>query len=154
MKKHIDNHLNPHSSKARRNVTNQVNTTASLLNATNLTNTIAAVASGGSSADALASKAASNFLAMEANKNNLSPRMTPIVKHELYFPQCYGSPFNQSFPGGAGTPLIQEVGNGANGGGGVAGSEVEHVNNNNSGESSPTGIAVNGTDTGVTAVTR
>lgn len=142
MKKHIDNHLNPHTNKARR--TN--NNVSAVLNAANLSNTIAAVASG--AADVLAaSKSASNFLAMDANKNNLSPRMTPVVKHELYFPQCYGPPFNQTFPGSgsAGTPLIQE---------GTA-NEVEHVNNNNSGESSPAALVANGsTDSGVTTVSR
>lgn len=137
MKKHIDNHLNPHSSKGRRAVNNNTN---SVLNAANLTNTIAAVASG--TADVLAtSKTSSNFLAMDVNKNNISPRMTPIVKHELYFPQCYGLPFNQPFPGAAvGTPLIQDI-SGSGVANGSTGSEVDHVNNNNSGEASPTGVS-------------
>lgn len=138
MKKHIDNHLNPHSSKGRRVVNNNTN---SVTNAANLTNTIAAVASG--AADVLAaSKTPSNFLAMDVNKNNISPRMTPIVKHELYFPQCYGLPFNQPFPGvgGVGTPLIQDL-VGSCGANGSTGSEVDHVNNNNSGEASPTGVS-------------
>lgn len=30
-------------------------------------------------------------------QNNLIPRMGPAIKHELYFPQCYGPPFNQAF---------------------------------------------------------
>lgn len=131
VKKHIDNHLNPHSSKGRRNTNN--NTT--VVNAANLSNTIAAVASG--AADLLGAK---NFLSVDSNKNNsLSPRMTPIVKHELYFPQCYGPPFNQPFAGGAG------------GGGPISipepGSEDGIVNNNNSGESSPSRlVTANGAD--------
>ena len=140
MKKHIDNHLNPHSSKGRRNANS-----AAVLNAANLSNTIAAVASG--QADLLASKAAAatNFLSVDNNKNNISPRMTPIVKHELYFPQCYGPPFNQPFPGtpttGGGTPLIQDSASVVNG---TTGSEGGNVNN--SGDSSPTGLAVNPSD--------
>lgn len=124
VKKHIDNHLNPHSSKGRRNTNN--NTT--VVNAANLSNTIAAVASG--AADLLGAK---NFLSVDSsnkNNNNISPRMTPIVKHELYFPQCYGPPFNQPFAGaaGGGGPILNPE----------AGSEDGIVNNNNSGESSPT----------------
>lgn len=144
VKKHIDNHLNPHSNKGRRN-TNNNNNVPNIVNATNLSNTIAAVASG-AAADMLATK---NFLAMDNknNNNSLSPRMTPIVKHELYFPQCYGPPFNQAFPGAVGVPLIQD-------GGSVAGSEGGNVNNNNSGESSPTGMLSNGSDAGGAAVTR
>lgn len=30
-------------------------------------------------------------------QSNLIPRMGPVVKHELYFPQCYAPPFNQAF---------------------------------------------------------
>lgn len=146
VKKHIDNHLNPHSSKGRRNVNN--NNNPAVLNATNLSNTIAAVASGAQ--DLLGSKGGgANFLGVDNNKNNLSPRMTPIVKHELYFPQCYGPPFNQPFPGVTGTivpPLIQDTGSVG------TGSEGGNVNNNNSGESSPTGMLANGAD--VAAVAR
>lgn len=143
MKKHIDNHLNPHSNKGRR-TTNNNNNVPNIVNATNLSNTIAAVASG-----AAADMLATNFLAMDnkINNNSLSPRMTPIVKHELYFPQCYGPPFNQAFPGAVGVPLIQD-------GGSVAGSEGGNVNINNSGESSPTGMLSNGSDAGGAAVTR
>ena len=32
-------------------------------------------------------------------QSNLIPRMGPVVKHELYFPQCYPPPFNQPFGG-------------------------------------------------------
>lgn len=125
VKKHIDNHLNPHSSKGRRNTSNH----ATAVNAANLSNTIAAVASG--AADILGGK---NYPTVDNNKNNISPRITPVVKHELYFPHCYGPPFNQPFAGAAaagGPPLISDVGN-----------EEGIVNNNNSGETSPTGLVV------------
>lgn len=92
------------------------------LNAANLSNTIAAVASGAADILGSAKVAAQNFLGVDNNnKGSISPRMTPI-KHELYFPQCYPSPFNQPFPGG--TPIPEGV----------------NVNNNNSGESSPTAL--------------
>lgn len=132
MKKHIDNHLNPHSAKGRRNANNNNNNGINaVLNATNLTNTIAAVASG-VAADTLASKAASTFLGMD-NKNNIIPRMVhPVVKNELYFPQCYGPSFNQPFPGTTVSAHVQGQSNGSDSSG--------HVNNNNSGESSPTGM--------------
>lgn len=130
VKKHIDNHLNPHSTKARRAPATPTHTTT--INANNLTNTIAAVASG--AAEVLASKGVGNFRTLDVNKNNISPRMTPI-KHELYFPQCYGLPFNQPFHGGStvgGATLVQETSNAATDGPGE--------NNNNSVESSPVGI--------------
>ncbi|XP_055903023.1 zinc finger protein 629 isoform X3 [Eupeodes corollae] len=73
VKKHIDNHMNPHSSKARRQVNH---------NMSNDTKNVAATAA--------------QFLTNMDSKANIIPRMGP-VKHELYFPQCYGSPFNQSF---------------------------------------------------------
>lgn len=124
VKKHIDNHLNPHSNKGRRNTNNNNsnNLNATVLNAANLSNTIAAVASG-----------AADLMASNKTNHSMSPRMAPIIKHELYFPQCYGPPFNQPFAGtgsGAGPPLIQENGEG------------NINNNNNSGESSPTGLVV------------
>lgn len=131
VKKHIDNHLNPHSSKGRRNVNN-----VAVINAANLSNTIAAVASG--SVDNLATKGTASFLDNTKN-HSISPRLTPIVKHELYFPQCYGLPFNQPFPG-TGPAQLQ------NGGNGTSGSEGGSVNNNNSGETSPTEMIVNASD--------
>lgn len=131
MKKHIDNHLNPHSSKGRRNVNN-----VAVINAANLSNTIAAVASG--SVDNLATKGTASFLDNTKN-HSISPRLTTIVKHELYFPQCYGLPFNQPFPGTDPAQL-------QNGGNGTSGSEGGSVNNNNSGETSPTEMIVNASD--------
>lgn len=72
VKKHIDNHMNPHASKSRR------------------------LGPMGSNNDTKPS-----FLSMD-KQTNLIPRMGPVVKHELYFPQCYAPPFNQSFGGGGG----------------------------------------------------
>ncbi|XP_055378519.1 zinc finger protein 37 isoform X2 [Condylostylus longicornis] len=79
VKKHIDNHMNPHSSKSRRHANNLSNTE---------TKHNPAVATAA---------AAAQFLTTMENKTNLIPRMGPVVKHELYFPQCYGPPFNQAF---------------------------------------------------------
>lgn len=80
VKKHIDNHMNPHSSKSRRN---QMNNSAAAVS-------VAAVVTiptiDGSKTP---------FQLME--KQNI-PRMNPAIKHELYFPQCYAPPFgNQTF---------------------------------------------------------
>lgn len=58
--------------------------------AANLASTVQAVADNNNKAAA--------FLSMD-KQTNLIPRMTPVVKHELYFPQCYGPPFNQAFAG-------------------------------------------------------
>lgn len=71
VKKHIDNHMNPHSSKSRR------------LNAA----TMLGGAAGGADGKTF----------IMDKQSNLIPRMGPVVKHELYFPQCYGPPFNQAF---------------------------------------------------------
>ncbi|XP_055692801.1 endothelial zinc finger protein induced by tumor necrosis factor alpha-like isoform X2 [Lutzomyia longipalpis] len=76
VKKHIDNHMNPHSSKSRRGLS----------------------AMAAAAAAAAAETKATPFLSMD-NKSNLIPRMGPVVKHELYFPQCYAPPFNQAFGG-------------------------------------------------------
>jgi hypothetical protein len=85
VKKHIDNHMNPHSKRGRGGA-NAANIMSESKNAAN------------------AAAAAAQFLSMD-NKNNLIPRMGPVVKHELYFPQCYAPPFNQAFVAGAnGTP--------------------------------------------------
>ncbi|XP_037934315.1 endothelial zinc finger protein induced by tumor necrosis factor alpha isoform X10 [Teleopsis dalmanni] len=105
--KHIDNHMNPNATKARRNTTN------------NNTNNHAAVA-----AASAAAAAAANHLMNETknaavaqqflNNNNpaapgdksLIPRsmagannggQQSVVKNELYFPQCYGPAFPQTF---------------------------------------------------------
>lgn len=86
VKKHIDNHMNPNTNKARRSINPSISV--------NLTNTIAAVAAAENSTKT----AAAAFLgtAIDKQQNNLIPRMTAgTVKHELYFPQCYGPPFNQ-----------------------------------------------------------
>jgi hypothetical protein len=84
VKKHIDNHMNPNTKRNRTAAANAANQEAK--NAAN------------------AAAAAAQFLSMD-NKNNLIPRMGPVVKHELYFPQCYAPPFNQAFVAGAnGTP--------------------------------------------------
>ncbi|XP_059608058.1 myeloid zinc finger 1 [Phlebotomus argentipes] len=76
VKKHIDNHMNPHSSKSRRGLS----------------------AMAAAAAAAAAETKATPFLTMD-KQANLIPRMTPVVKHELYFPQCYAPPFNQAFGG-------------------------------------------------------
>lgn len=75
VKKHIDNHMNPHASKSRR--MNSMNTDSS--GAINGTKT--------------------PFQMSMEKQSNLIPRMGPVVKHELYFPQCYAPPFNQAFGG-------------------------------------------------------
>lgn len=116
VKKHIDNHMNPNSTKGRKkkNANNNNN---------NNNNVPAAIASNttqvapeqnhiqtqvqAQAQDIAAVVAAhqqdtkSPFLTKDM-QNNIIPRMTPgIVKHELYFPpQCYGPPFNgQTFNG-------------------------------------------------------
>ncbi|XP_055703829.1 myeloid zinc finger 1-like isoform X3 [Phlebotomus papatasi] len=76
VKKHIDNHMNPHSSKSRRGLS----------------------AMAAAAAAAAAETKATPFLTMD-KQTNLIPRMGPVVKHELYFPQCYAPPFNQAFGG-------------------------------------------------------
>lgn len=92
VKKHIDNHMNPHASKSRRS------------------NAAAAAAAAATAASNLTSSALTGVtnnlvdgtktpfqLAMD-KQSNIIPRMGPAIKHELYFPpQCYGSPFNQAF---------------------------------------------------------
>lgn len=84
VKKHIDNHMNPNSAKSRR-LNSAAATAASMLN-TATTNV----------ATDAATKSASSFLTMD-KQSNIIPRMGPVVKHELYFPQCYAPPFNQAF---------------------------------------------------------
>lgn len=86
VKKHIDNHMNPHASKSRR------------------MNSMNADSSGG----AINGTKTPFQMSME-KQSNLIPRMGPVVKHELYFPQCYAPPFNQAFGqqqshGGSGAP--------------------------------------------------
>lgn len=81
VKKHIDNHMNP-SSKSRR-LNSAAATAASMLNS----------ATSNVATDATKS---STFLTMD-KQSNIIPRMGPVVKHELYFPQCYAPPFNQAF---------------------------------------------------------
>lgn len=68
VKKHIDNHMNPHASKSRRLPT--------------------AMSGDGTKTP---------FQLSMDKQSNLIPRMGPVVKPELYFPQCYAPPFNQAF---------------------------------------------------------
>lgn len=86
VKKHIDNHMNPNTAKSRR-LNSAAATAASMLN-TATTNAVATDA-------ATKSSSASTFLMDK--QSNIIPRMGPVVKHELYFPQCYAPPFNQAF---------------------------------------------------------
>ncbi|KAL5291851.1 jim family protein [Megaselia abdita] len=84
VKKHIDNHMSPNSSKSRRAPaapTQQIQSDNSKHNVT--------------------AAAAAQFITALDNKTNIIPRMVPVVKNELYFPQCYGPHFNQNFPGQA-----------------------------------------------------
>lgn len=80
VKKHIDNHMNPHAAKSRR------------------------LGPMGSNNDTKPS-----FLSSMDKQTNLIPRMGPVVKHELYFPQCYAPPFNQAFGGGGGGGVQQQT---------------------------------------------
>lgn len=104
VKKHIDNHMNPHASKSRR--INHMANAASNLAASNLSS----VAGG------LDGTKTPFQLTMD-KQSNIIPRMGPAIKHELYFPQCYAPPFNQAFGaqqqahGSSGGPS----GNGGNG---------------------------------------
>ncbi|XP_058838623.1 endothelial zinc finger protein induced by tumor necrosis factor alpha isoform X2 [Topomyia yanbarensis] len=86
VKKHIDNHMNPHSSKARK-----LATMTALNNNNNNNNTNN---NNNNNNGTLEQKVSPTFLMDK--QNNLVQRMGP-VKHELYFPQCYGPPFNQPF---------------------------------------------------------
>lgn len=88
VKKHIDNHMNPHSSKSRR--LNQMNNASAAAAAA-----AAAAASVNANTSLDGSKTA--FQLSMDKQNNLIPRMGPAIKHELYFPQCYAPPFNQTF---------------------------------------------------------
>lgn len=82
VKKHIDNHMNPHSSKSRRNQMNNSAATAA-----------AAVAAAATIPAIDGTKTPFQLM----DKQNI-PRMNPAIKHELYFPQCYAPPFgNQTF---------------------------------------------------------
>lgn len=87
VKKHIDNHMNPHSSKSRRNQMNNAAAAAA----------VNAAAAAAVSMPAPIDGTKTPFLSMD-KQNNLIPRMNPSIKHELYFPQCYAPPFgNQTF---------------------------------------------------------
>lgn len=107
VKKHIDNHMNPHSSKGRKrkninnNNNNNNNTEPQQAHAQDLA-TIAAAA-------AHQQDTKGSFLTKDM-QNNVIPRMTPgPIKHELYFPpQCYGPPFNQNFNGTQSGPQQQQ----------------------------------------------
>lgn len=80
VKKHIDNHMSPNSSKSRRAPaapSQQIQSDNSKHNVT--------------------AAAAAQFITALDNKTNIIPRMVPVVKNELYFPQCYGPHFNQNF---------------------------------------------------------
>lgn len=70
--------MNPNTAKGRR------------LHAASMLNAVSGTSGAGSDA-----KSTAAFLTMD-KQSNLIPRMGP-VKHELYFPQCYGPPFNQAF---------------------------------------------------------
>lgn len=82
VKKHIDNHMSPNSSKSRRPPAPP----AQQIQADNNKHNVTAAA-------------AAQFITALDNKTNIIPRMVPVVKNELYFPQCYGPHFNQNFPG-------------------------------------------------------
>ncbi|KAL9906250.1 myeloid zinc finger 1 isoform X2 [Glossina fuscipes] len=114
--KHIDNHMNPNTTKGRRNANSSNNN-----NVNNNHVTAAAVAASAAAA------AAANHLMNESknaavaqqflnnnnpaaqpgdNKSNILPRSMgggaqpgSQVKNELYFPQCYGPPFQHAFQG-------------------------------------------------------
>lgn len=111
VKKHIDNHMNPHSTKGRKkknaNANNANNTAPNPTQVTPDQNHVQTQAQAQAQDIAAVVAAAhqqdtkSPFLTKDM-QNNIIPRMTPgIVKHELYFPpQCYGPPFNgQTFNG-------------------------------------------------------
>lgn len=87
VKKHIDNHMNPHSSKSRRNQMNNAAAAAAVN---------AAAAAAVSMPAPIDSSKAPFQLSMD-KQNNLIPRMNPSIKHELYFPQCYAPPFGNQF---------------------------------------------------------
>lgn len=101
VKKHIDNHMNPHASKSRRLGQMSANAASNLS-----TSALAGVTSN------LDTTKTPFQLTMD-KQSNIIPRMGPTIKHELYFPQCYGPPFNQAFN--------QAHGGGGGGGGGSSG---------------------------------
>ncbi|XP_059216893.1 zinc finger protein 316 isoform X2 [Stomoxys calcitrans] len=112
--KHIDNHMNPTTKRSR-----QANNTANNNNSNNNNNNNNSHAAA--AAASVAAAAAANHLINETknaaaaqqflnnnnpagdNKNNILPRGMGApnpgsqVKNELYFPQCYGPPFQHPF---------------------------------------------------------
>ncbi|XP_075164451.1 zinc finger protein jim isoform X2 [Haematobia irritans] len=110
--KHIDNHMNPTTKRSR-----QANNTANNNSNNNNNNNSHAAAAAASVAAAAAANhlinetknaaAAQQFLNNNNpagdNKNNILPRgmggpnPASQVKNELYFPQCYGPPFQHPF---------------------------------------------------------
>lgn len=105
VKKHIDNHMNPHSSKSRR-LGQMSSNTASNLSTSALTGVTGNLDS-----------TKTPFQLTMDKQSNIIPRMGPTIKHELYFPQCYGPPFNQAFNQAHG-------GGGGSSGGPTSGSSV------------------------------
>lgn len=113
--KHIDNHMNPNTTKRPRQ-SNTNNPNAANVNNPNA-NSHAAAAAAAAAANHLMNEtknAAQQFLnnnnpaaAGGDNKANILPRamaavqnaavQQSVVKNELYFPQCYGPPFQQTF---------------------------------------------------------
>lgn len=103
--KHIDNHMNPNTAKARRTNNNT--------NSNNHASSAAAAAANHlmDSKNAAAAQFLNNNNGPPGsdNKSNIIPRVgmsatngpqqqqQSVVKNELYFPQCYGPPFQQSF---------------------------------------------------------
>ncbi|XP_031629708.1 zinc finger protein 37 isoform X4 [Contarinia nasturtii] len=87
VKKHIDNHMNPHSSKSRRNQMNNAAAAAAAVNAAAAAVAMPAPIDG----------TKTPFQLSMDKQNNLIPRMNPSIKHELYFPQCYAPPFGNQF---------------------------------------------------------
>lgn len=114
VKKHIDNHMNPNSTKGRKkknanNNNNNNNNVVAVPNATqgtpdqnHIQTQVSAQAQDIAAVVAAHQQDSKSAFLTKDMQNNIIPRMTPgIVKHELYFPpQCYGPPFNgQTFNG-------------------------------------------------------
>lgn len=108
--KHIDNHMNPSATKTRRANNTNSNTTHSAAAVA----TAAAAAAANHLMNETKNAAAQQFLNNNNpvtqpgdNKNNILPRSMggggantgSQVKNELYFPQCYGPPFQHPFQG-------------------------------------------------------
>lgn len=109
--KHIDNHMNPSATKTRR--ANNTNSNANSSHTAAAVATAAAAAAANHLMNESKNAAAQQFLNNNNpvgqpgdNKNNILPRSMgggantgSQVKNELYFPQCYGPPFQHPFQG-------------------------------------------------------